>query len=98
MALTRLTLDSRAVDHPVVPYEELNGEAEFGLDPGHELNRFIADLELAQRGTDGRVHVTADMRIIRPQRPTGRGLFLDVPNRGNSVFERMTERGPMTGA
>ena len=38
---------------------------------------------------------TADVRILRPIERTARGLFLDVPNRGSSIFPRMLEPGPM---
>lgn len=77
------------------PYEELNGEAEFAVDPSHPLNQVITDLELAPRDADGRVHFSADVRILRPEQPANGGLFLDVVNRGTSIFTRMLEPGPM---
>ena len=47
-------------------YEELTGEAEFAVDPSHPLNGVIDDLPLASRDSDGKVHFTADVRILRP--------------------------------
>ncbi len=78
----------------VGPYLELTGEAEFAVDPRHPLNAVITDLDLAPRGVDGCVRFTADVRILRPARGNG-GLFLDVVNRGTSIFTRMLEPGPM---
>jgi hypothetical protein len=79
------------------PYEELTGEAEFAVRPDHPLNQVIVDLPLVPRDTDGSVHFTADVRILRPvdARRSNRGLFLEVPNRGGSIVPRMFEPGPM---
>lgn len=79
------------------PYEELSGDAEFAVNPEHPLNGVIVDLPLAPRDADGRVRFSADVRILRPVEPTGgnSGLFLDVVNRGQSIFTRMLEPGPM---
>jgi hypothetical protein len=81
----------------VGPYEELLGEAEFGVLPENPLNAVITDLNLAPRDAEGRVRFTADVRILRPVVSAGgnRGLFLDVVNRGTSIFPRMLEPGPM---
>ena len=51
--------------------------------------------KLAPRDDDGRVRFTADVRILRPLSEPARGLFLEVPNRGASIFARMLEPGPM---
>ena len=102
MALVRLDLQT----HPfqdgrrfgeVGAYQEARGEAEFAVDPGHPLNAVITDLDLAPRDADGCVHFTADVRILQPADPScgNGGLFVDVVNRGNSIFERMLEPGPM---
>jgi len=79
------------------PYEELIGEAEFAVRPEHALNTVIVDLPLAPRDVQGNVHFTADVKILRPvdARRSNRGLFLEVPNRGGSIFPRMFEPGPM---
>jgi hypothetical protein len=78
-------------------YEQLVGEAEFAVDPLHPLNQVIVDLPLAPRDAEGRVRFAADVRILRPVE-SGRGnggVFLDVVNRGASIFTRMLEPGPM---
>jgi len=92
----RPLLDGRAFGE-VGPYTESSGEAEFAVDPAHPLNQVITDLDLAPTTTSGKVHFTADIRILRPATSANGngGLFLDVPNRGNSVFTRMLEPGPL---
>jgi hypothetical protein len=102
MPVTRLNLTARPFQGgrpfgEVGPYEELVGEAEFAVDPLHPLNQVIVDLPLAPRDPEGRVRFAADVRILRPtERPQGNGgLFLDVVNRGTSIFPRMLEPGPM---
>ncbi|HEY3063730.1 MAG TPA: alpha/beta hydrolase domain-containing protein [Chloroflexota bacterium] len=90
MTLVRLSLDG-----PVEAdtYREFQGEAEFAVDPDQHVA--IVDLDLAPRDSQGCVHFSADVRILRPLGATNRGLFLDVPNRGTSIFTRMLEPGPM---
>ena len=68
----------------VGPYEQLDGVVYFAVDPQHPANNLITDLKLAPRDASGRVHYTADYRILRPVEPQ-RGnhrLFLDILNRG----------------
>lgn len=89
-AVTKLVLTSR---RPLAqgkafgqagPYEQLDGKIYFAVDPLHPANRLITDLTLAPRGADGRVHYTADWRLLRPGEPQ-RGnhrLLFDIPNRG----------------
>jgi hypothetical protein len=79
----------------VGPYEELSGEAFFRADPFNEMNVGVTDLELAPRGADGCVAFSADLRILKPVKVGNRGIFLEVVNRGGSIFERMTEPGAM---
>src|SRR5258708_14458347 len=76
-------------------YEELNGEAFFAVDPAHEMNAGITDLELAPRGADSCVSFSADGRILKPaERGRGnRGIFLEAVNRRGSILERMTAPG-----
>jgi hypothetical protein len=102
MALLRLETATHAFQDGrsfgrVGAYEELRGEAEFAVDPRHPLNQVITDLDLAPRDSQGCVHFTADVRILTPaDRNQGNGgLFLDVVNRGASIFTRMLEPGPM---
>jgi len=102
MTVVRLELSDRPLlggqsFGEVGPYIESIGEAEFAVDPSHALNQVITDLDLAPTAADGKVHFTADIRVLRPANEGygNRGLFVDVPNRGNSVFMRMLEPGPM---
>ena len=50
-------------------YQQLDGTAHFAVDPAHPLNRAITDIERAERGRDGLVHFTADIRILAPADP-----------------------------
>jgi hypothetical protein len=102
MALIRLETATRAFQEGqtfgrVGAYEELSGEAEFAVDPRYPLNQVITDLDRAPRDSQGCVHFTADVRILQPaDRTRGNGgLFLDVVNRGTSIFTRMLEPGAM---
>jgi hypothetical protein len=90
MAVTRLLITSRrpfaqekAFGH-VGPYEQLDGTVHFAVDPGHPANQVITDLTLASRDARGRVHFSADWRLLRPVEPQ-RGnhrLLFDILNRG----------------
>jgi alpha/beta hydrolase family protein len=66
------------------PYEKLTGTIEFALDPTEKHNRRIVDLGRAARASDGRVHFTSDLMVLRPVDPTkGNGVLLfEVINRG----------------
>src|SRR5712691_6404689 len=102
MAVVRLDLTSTPLMEAkafgdVGPYAELSGEAFFAVDPANEMNAGITDLALAPRRADGCVSFSADVRILKPaeSRRGNRGIFLEVVNRGGSIFERMTEPGAM---
>ena len=76
-------------------YVQIDGTAHFAVDPGRPLNGVITDIGLAERGGDGLVHFSADIRILAPEDPArgNRRLLFDVPNRGNrlalSAFNRV---------
>src|SRR5215472_9733001 len=78
--------DGRKFDH-VGCYEQLDGTAHFAVDPAHRLNSAVTDIDLAERGRDGLVHFTADVRILAPadQARGNHRLLFDVPNRGNRL-------------
>lgn len=78
------------------PYELLDGAVHFAMDPRNPLNQVITDIDLAQRGEDGRVHASADFCMLRPQDPArgNRRLFLDVLNRGNKVALNQFDQEP----
>jgi hypothetical protein len=91
--VTNVTILSRAgvangqVFGTAGPYEKIVGRITVALDPSHPRNRAIVDLELAPRGPDGRVHVTADLHVLQPVDPArGNGVLLfEVANRGNKL-------------
>jgi hypothetical protein len=102
MSVVRLDVTSRPLAGgrafgEIGAYEELSGEASFSVDPLAAANAVVTDLELAPRDGDGRVGFSADVRILRPLdgHAGNRGIFLDVVNRGSSIFARMLEPGPM---
>jgi len=68
----------------VGPYEKLTGTIHFALDPANPHNKRIADLDAAPRASDGRVHFTADLYVLRPVDPArGNGtLLFEIANRG----------------
>src|SRR5580765_4827038 len=79
------------------PYERLVGRIEFALDPADPHNAGIADLDRAARASDGRVHFSSDLYVLRPTDPSkGNGVLLfDVANRGRrSLLGRFNRAAP----
>lgn len=74
----------------VGPYEMITAIARFAVDPSHERNRPIVDLDLAPRNSAGKVEFACDVVILAPQdRSKGNGaIFYDVNNRGNKLALR----------
>lgn len=78
------------------PYEELKGRLHFAIDPQHQGNRRITDVELAPRNAQGRVEWSSDVSILLPVDRTKRSgrVLLDVVNCANTVavpnFNRAT--------
>jgi hypothetical protein len=102
MAVTQLLITSRRpfaqekAFGPVGPYEQLDGIVYFAVDPNHPANRLITDLPLAPRDTNGRVHFSADWRLLRPVEPQ-RGnhrLLFDILNRGRGPALRNLNSAP----
>jgi hypothetical protein len=81
---TRVTVAGGQAFGTSGPYEKLTGTIEFALDPTEPHNRRIVDLDRAARASDGRVHFTSDLMVLRPVDPTkGNGVLLfEVVNRG----------------
>src|SRR5262249_3740808 len=69
----------------VGPYQQLDGTVHCAVDPQHPSNAGIADLQRAPRDAHGRVHYSADVRILQPVAPQrgNQRLLLDIVNRGN---------------
>jgi len=93
MAVTKLLITSRRpfaqekAFGQVGPYEQLDGTVSFAVDPTHPANQLITDLKLAPRDVSGRVHFSADWRLLRPVEPQ-RGnhrLLFDILNRGRGL-------------
>jgi hypothetical protein len=63
-------------------YEWVEGTVRFAVDPQHQANQRIVDLNRAPGGDDGVVRFEADLRLLRPS-DGGSGNFLfEMPNRG----------------
>ncbi len=90
MAVTRFEITSRkavgggASFGSIGQYEFIKGTAHYAVDPKHPDSQLITDIDLAPKGTDGKVHFSSDVHILRPvnARPGG-SLLLDIVNRGN---------------
>jgi hypothetical protein len=80
----------------VGPYEKLTGTIEFAVDPANPRNKRIVDLDAAAKGTDGRVHFTADLYVLQPVDPSkGNGtLLFEIANRGRKgILGRFNRAG-----
>jgi hypothetical protein len=77
------------------PYERLVGRIEFALDPADPHNVGIVDLNHARRNSDGRVHFSSDLNVLRPGDPTkGNGVLLfHISNRGGMDLPGTFNRG-----
>jgi hypothetical protein len=77
-------------------YERVIARINFALDPAHARNKAIADLELAPRGPDKRVHFSADLYVLQPvDRTKGNGaLLFEIANRGRKGLLGMFNRAP----
>ena len=75
------------------PYEWIEAIAHYAVDPLHEANQGITDLELLEREVDGLVHFSGDVTILRPLSATrsNRALLMQVPNRGKRVVTRFNQ-------
>ena len=69
-------------------YEEIVGILRYAVDPAHEANSRITDIDLSPRNADGLVEFAADVHIMRPvDAYKGRKTIVyDVLNRGNKVM------------
>jgi hypothetical protein len=90
VAVTRVAIRSRApfADGAAFgaggAYERLDGVVSFAVDPAHPANADIVDLDLAERGPDGRVHFESDLCLLQPVEAAraNRRLLFFVVNRG----------------
>jgi Alpha/beta hydrolase domain len=81
----RFTFASGQSFGDVGPYERLRGRARLAVDPKAAAQRGICDLDHAPVDTNGLVHLTTDISILKPVdvRRGNRRLFFDWGNRGN---------------
>lgn len=92
-AMTRIEIEKRIpfaegrAFEGIGPYERLIGRVHFAVDPAHERNSGIIDLELAPRNRDGLVEFSADLEILAPVdlKNASGTLLYDVNNRGRRM-------------
>jgi hypothetical protein len=78
------------------PYERIDGIVRFQVNPAHELNRAIVDLDKAAIEPNGKVSFWADFTILTPvDRNRGNHcLLFEVLNRGRKNIPRHMDRAP----
>ena len=69
------------------PYEFIEGQLHFAVDPGDPANDRIADLQLAPQNDEGLVEFSSDFFMLKPVDPSrgNRRILYDVDNRGNKL-------------
>jgi hypothetical protein len=74
----------------VGPYERLEGNVFFALDPSNPFNKRIVDLDKAVLNREGKVEASANFVVLRPKQPPEHGGigFLEVSNRGGKASMR----------
>ena len=80
-------------------YEMVTAKATFAVDPDHNLNSVITDIDIAPRNQNGRVEAIADVAILRPidlSKGNGR-LFYEVLNRGDKISLILMNDAPWEG-
>lgn len=67
------------------PYERWRGKVHFAVDPKHEANQSVVDLELAPQNAEGKVEFSADFEFLAPADLTkaNGSLVYEINNRGN---------------
>jgi hypothetical protein len=72
-------------------YERIDAIAHYVVDPANGANAGVMDLALAERGTDGLVHFSGDVTVIKPvdMSAGNLALLMQVPNRGNRSVARL---------
>jgi hypothetical protein len=71
-------------------YRQLSGTIHFSIDPANPRNRFIVDLDQAERNADGLVEASADFAIRAPVNTQNANnvAIIDIPNRGRIRSDR----------
>lgn len=75
-------------------YERIDGMLHYAVDPDHPTNAGIVDLQLAPRASDGLVHFSGDLCLLKPVDSDGgsRRLLAELPNRGRKLAPRQFNR------
>ena len=73
------------------PFERIDGQIEYAVDPDHPANSNIIDLALVPR-TAGGVTFSGDVTLIAPAKQRAEALLLDIPNRGRPLAFRLLNR------
>ena len=78
------------------PYERIDGTVTYAVDPHHEVNRPIVDLDKAPRDADGLVRFSGDFCLVMPVDPArgNRRVLVELPNRGRKLYPRHFNRAP----
>ncbi len=68
-------------------YQKITAKATIAVDPKHQLNQEIVDIELAPVNTDGLVEAIADVVILMPMdlERGNKRIFYEVLNRGDKI-------------
>jgi len=71
-------------------YEKIRGRLFYAVEPENAANEPIVDLELAPRGSDGKIRFQGDFILLKPVdlERGNRCLLYDVNNRGNLYMLR----------
>jgi hypothetical protein len=80
-------------------YQKITAKVTIAIDPDHELNQGIVDLDIAPVSADGLVEAVADVVILLPvdlAKGSGR-IFYEVLNRGDKISFIMMNDAPWTG-
>jgi hypothetical protein len=80
--VTRVEILSRADVSGRSNIEQITGRAYFAVDPRHERNKLIVDLDKAPRNSTGDVEFSADFSIRRPKSGNHPAIVVEVVNRG----------------
>ena len=75
-------------------YERLDGTLTYSLDPTHDANAAIIDLDKAPLDNEGRVRFHGDICILTPSNPdrANRRALIELPNRGRKLGPRQFNR------
>ena len=88
MAVTRVYISNTSdFGDFEIPYKQIDGTITFEVDPLHEANANITDLELAPTNEKGLVEFNSNFSLVTPENiKDGNGrLTVEIPNRGNKL-------------